>query len=449
MRRVNILTAAFCLTALAGMLVTKAQVAETRGLTTLAVDPGDPPPPIPPMTIAQGEHSGWCADDPGFAGADFLIRDPDAWGAFWAGHCPDPVPPPPVDFERHVVIAALQGFQPSGCGPNISIVDLRLDGPFTQVVIVDDRRPGPCDMITHPFHLVAAPREAFPPQRSVIFKHERPFPEAGTIIGHVFGEPPEDGGPIPLPGAHVMLARDNAEPRHAMTGLDGSYFFVNVEPGEYVMLAEHPDFQPVEQPVFVPPQTLVVRDFFLPPPPPPGAIVGLVLGGNPEGEPFPLDGALAQLFHENHEVERRFTNDDGFFEFEPVPPGEYVLRASHEGFFPQDFPVMVEPGGVVEHVFVLEPAEPPPPPPGALIGCVLGELDGDCVPIDGALVQLFGPDGEVRRAFTNCYGMFVIWDVPPGVYMAVAEAEGWLPAAAEVEIFPAQPTFHAFCLQQP
>ncbi|MFH1748287.1 MAG: carboxypeptidase-like regulatory domain-containing protein, partial [Planctomycetota bacterium] len=405
-------------------------------------------PPIPLITLEKGDFSAWRAGDPNFAGADMLIRNPDAWCAFWAGHHPEPIPPPPIDFEQHVVIVALQGFQPSGCGPTISIVGLRHDGPFTLVKILDDRRPGPCDIITHPFHIVAVPRAAFPPHATVIFHHQRPFPESGTIAGRVFVVPPDGEEPRPLPGTHIMLFREGIEPFHAMSGWDGSYFFVNVEPGEYVLVAEHPGFEPIEHALFVPPATRVTHDFFMEPQQPePGAIVGLVLGALPGGEPVPLGDSLVRLLRGDEEVAHFITNEDGFFEFGPIPPGEYVLVATHEGFHPQDFLVMLEPGAVVEHVFVLEPGGPPPP--GVFVGQVLGDIDGQCIPLGGALVRLFNPDGEVCRTITNPYGLFVMWDVPPGTYMALAEAEGWLPTDAEVEIFPNQPTFFIFHLQQP
>jgi hypothetical protein len=372
-----------------------------------------------------------------------------------------------------------------------------------------------------------------------VFRHVRPFPESGTVVGRVFADPPE-GEPFPLARAHVALVREGHEPRHAISGRDGSYFFVNVEPGEYVLLAQHRGFEPSEFPLFVPPETLVAHDFLLTPlppehgaivgrvlgrepfgepfplpralvrlfhgeeeiarrltndegmfgfdrvppgeyglvashegffpadarveveaggvtehvfvlearPPEHGAIVGRVLGENPEGEPFPLARALVRLFRGDEEIAHRLTTDEGGFGFERVPPGEYVLLASHEGFFPQDFVAVVEAGGVVEHVFVLEAM--PHDPPGAFVGRVLGELDeGHHIPIREALVRLFGPDGEIRRTHTGDDGRFAMHRVPPGRYVAVAEAPEWAPAEAEVAIRSGEATRRVFLLARP
>jgi hypothetical protein len=314
------------------------------------------------VTIAKGDHSGFGFNNPDFSGADLIIRDPDAWRAFWAAHTEQPDPPPPVDFQRQAVIAVIQGRQSSGGGPNIAITDVRRAGPLTEIVVVDDERPGPPDIITNPFHIVSTCREMLPPGSSVVFQHLRPLPQSGTVIGRVFARRLE-GDPVPLPGAHVVLAGQNSDPRHAMTGMDGSYFFVNVQPGQYKLRAEHPAFEPAEAAIHVPPDTLVAHDFFLTPlpPPPPGMVEGLVLGERPGDEPVPLNHALVQLFRGNLEVARRWTNEQGTFWFEEVPPGSYRLVASHQGFAPQEFLFELGSGEALHHVFILRPVPPGPP----------------------------------------------------------------------------------------
>ena len=432
--------------AVLGVVTTSAQVPPVEDVQELSVttpESCNPPDPPPLLTIAKGFESGWGHDRPGFMGADFIIRDPDAWAAFWRVHNPES-DPPPVDFERRVVIATIQGPQSTGGGPNISIVDLRPEGPLTEVVIVDDERPGPLDVITNPFHIVSVRRDLLPGQRSATFLHARPIPETGVVTGRVFAIRPE-GDPLPLPGAHVVLARPGTEPRHTLGGLDGSYFFVNVEPGEYILRAEHPDFEPREVPIVVEPDRLVGHNFFLPRIPF-GLIAGAVLGQPPEGEPFPLRGALVELFRGAERVDHRRTNEEGFFIFPRVAPGEYLVVASHEGFLPEEFLAVVEPDGHVEHVFVLQPA----PQPGAFLGRVVGEQGPEWVPIPGALVRLINAEGqEVRRAITNRRGAFAMREVPPGSYLGRAEAEGWVPAETEVLIRPGEPTYHLFELQRP
>lgn len=403
----------------------------------------DPPPP-PLRTIAKGDQSRWQHDNPDFAGATFVIGDLHAWGAFWERHAAPNVPPPPIDFRRDVVLVALQGVQPTGRGPNISLVEVHPAGPIVEIVAIDDPRPGPAPVVSNPFHIVAVERGALPPERSINFLRLRPLAETGIVTGHVLASPPQ-GQPEPLPGAHVMLVRQGAEPRHAVSGLDGSYFFVNIEPGEYLLRAEAPGFAVLEQPIVVPPNARVDRELPLLPLPP-GRIAGRVLGVEPPQTPFPLPDALVQLFRHEFEVDRRRTGPEGEFVFERVLPGPYRLVASHEGFEPQECLLVVEPNGVVQHVFVLRPA----PPPGAFEGFVLGLLPGGRkVPLPDALVRLMGPPGEVARAPTDPRGHFEMPEVPPGRFLAIAEKEGWRPGEAGVEIQSGQVTRHTFVLRRP
>lgn len=361
MHRTSKLCAVILATVIAGAAMSQAQVSATK---VHAENPSGHEAVQQPthhdlslLTIVKGDHGGWGHENSEFAGANLIIRGPDAWGAFWGAHTSEPIPPPPVDFEHQVVLVAVQGLQPTAGGPNVSIVGVHGDGPFVFVAIVDDHRPGPIDEISNPFHIVAAPKDAFPPHRAVVFQRMRPAPESGAVMGRVFGEHP-DGDPMPLGEAHVVLMRPGDEPRHAMSGMDGSYFFVNVPPGEYVMRAEHSGFEPVEFPVFLPPDAALRHDIFLPP--------------------------------------------------------------------------------------------LPPPPPGAFWGVVMGVVDeGVFEPIPGALVRLMRPEGEVRHGFTDEFGVFMIDDVPPGPYIGIAEAEGWLPAETEIGVPPGQPAFHVFLLHRP
>lgn len=133
------------------------------------------PPPMPLRTIAKGDRSRWQHENPDFAGATLVIGDPHAWGAFWDRHAGPSVPPPPIDFHRDLVLVALQGVQPTGRGPNISLVDIRPAGPIVEMVVIDDPRPGPAPVVSNPFHIVAVERGALPPERSVSFLRLRPL----------------------------------------------------------------------------------------------------------------------------------------------------------------------------------------------------------------------------------------------------------------------------------
>lgn len=231
----------------------------------------DPTAVATPITIAKGAMSQFGYDRPGFAGAALVIRDPRAWRLFWHRHTGADVPPPPIDFRHDVVIAAIQGPQTSGGGPNIAVIDVNASEPLVRVTIFDDPRPGMLDVITNPFHIVRLPRPVLPPDRSVVFERMLPIPASGVIDGEVLAAAPDDSAVHPLPRARVTLApRANTTdqpPRVAFSGLDGSFFFVNVRPGEYVLKAEHPGFLPQHRLVRVEPDRLLgVRFVLLPAP---------------------------------------------------------------------------------------------------------------------------------------------------------------------------------------
>jgi hypothetical protein len=418
---------------------------------TQAVGDGLPTDALCPcrlLTIAKGDRSGWGHNVPGFMGADLIIRDPDAWKAFWSIHTAGiipPPPPPPIDFLRQVVIATIQGIQTSGGGPNTAIVGLEQRGPFVAIGIFDDERPGPLDVLTNPFHIVAVERRCLPPQSSVVFEHAAPLPGTSVVEGHVFAGRPE-APPAPLPGAIVTLAGPNTDPApaRASTGVDGTYFFVNVPRGAYLLHAEARGFEPAEAPLQVPADARVGHDFLLRPLPPPARVTGQVMHPIPGGV-GPLPGTLMQLMYEGAVAAQTGTDERGMYLFPEVRPGKYVLRASHVGFAPQAVEIAVEPGQTVVRNFLLQPEQQPR---GALVGKVLGAPNAnERIPLADAAVMVLSSTGIVATAMTDLRGDFGIPDLPPGQYIAIAAKPGWKPQQAPVEILAGQATEHVFTLE--
>lgn len=425
-------------------------VAANDPSTGALADPGDGPDPgiCRLLTIAMGETSGFGYGQPGFLGADLIIRDPDTWLGFWALHAADhdpPPPQPPVDFRRHVVVATVQGPQPSGGGPNIAVLMVARHEQHFKIVIFDDERPGPLDVVTNPYHFVLVDRWCLPPGHSVMFEHVAPRPETGVVVGEVLGATPDDR-PKPLPGAHVMLISDNAasDPCHTTTGMDGSFYFVNVPPGHYALRAEADGFDPETVPIHVPPDALVSHRFILmPTPQEPGAVTGRVMQETETAGTAPVPGAVLRLLRDGQVIDKTRTNNVGVYEFPEVMPGQYVLCVEHPRFLPQHREILVEPGQTRVESFVLEPR---PPEVGVFAGIVFGVTDeGELIPIPRAKVALHS-SGSLPPivAHTNEFGVFVMINVPVGEYVAVASHPEWLPEDAAVEIFPNDVTFHVF-----
>jgi len=126
-------------------------------------------------TIAQGDISYYNYGDSGFMGTDLLIKDERAWAWFWEKHTAgiEPQPPvPAIDFVREMVIVTILGYQTSGGGPGITVLEVTYEAPsrVLHVVIGKNENPGPLTVITNPFHIIKLKRTNAP---SVAFDHNK------------------------------------------------------------------------------------------------------------------------------------------------------------------------------------------------------------------------------------------------------------------------------------
>lgn len=113
---------------------------------------------LPFATIDRGEDSGAQLSSP------LAIDGPAAWSAFWAEHARSQGTPPPVDFDRDIVLVAAIG-QRVEAGDSVEIQSIRA-GARSLVVDFHQRVPGnfcsPAEKLHRPFHIVRAPRPALP-----------------------------------------------------------------------------------------------------------------------------------------------------------------------------------------------------------------------------------------------------------------------------------------------
>ena len=108
---------------------------------------------------------------------------------------------------------------------------------------------------------------------------------------------------------------------------------------------------------------------------PVGAIVGTVLGESDVEEPIPVHGAAVWLFEKAKSGQEFLadtgTNGKGFYAFESLPSGQYLLVVSADGFLPAAADATVKAGSEVHRDFLLVQASSAPT--GA---CCLGEPNG-------------------------------------------------------------------------
>jgi hypothetical protein len=125
-------------------------------------------------TVDQGEMSYCRCGDSCFTGVDMLIKESITWAAFWEEHTMgmEPRPPlPEVDFGAEMVLVAILGFQPTGGGPGIEVLEITVDSRSLNVLIEDDETQGLVPVITNPYHIVRLQTLGMP---SVVFEHQTP-----------------------------------------------------------------------------------------------------------------------------------------------------------------------------------------------------------------------------------------------------------------------------------
>jgi protocatechuate 3,4-dioxygenase beta subunit len=347
----------------------------------------------------------------------------------------------------------------------------------------------------------------------LLIVHHPPPPPA-SLSGHVFSASGTDpSAPAPLPGAHVLafpvrpempgpmpLKHENGDPPdprpfETVTDDNGYYEFPMLPPGpcKVIVLAE--GHQPGEGFVVLPSGGAEILDFVLEPlPSGPGMVMGAVFTTGEDGSTWPIAGAQVRLAGANlpatlfpppdkfedpgHPpvlVFETVTNEDGYFEFAPVPPGFYLLQVRAEGFRPEHLPVALEPGGQVTvnvelfanqdpgeggvltgHVYqdnpaglnVLEPIAE-----ALLIAVPLGDFEIPIGQIPMPDLKNEGPGGGGMLpdspfvTQTNPDGEYRFESLPSGKVAIVVIAEGFLPAFELAEILAGDTTIVDFFLR--
>ena len=151
-----------------------AQSGQPEAMATPSPSPpdGQPATPVPGAmefeTIETGQNSGIGGSGPRVVKIDTQA----AWEEFWSRHksLVTPVPPlPAVDFSREMVIAVVDGQEPSG-GYRLEITGMEMteDG---LVVRVSKEKPGERCIVTsaisQPFHIVRTSKSDQAPQLAV------------------------------------------------------------------------------------------------------------------------------------------------------------------------------------------------------------------------------------------------------------------------------------------
>ena len=274
------------------------------------------------------------------------------------------------------------------------------------------------------------------------------FVMEGMPIGRIIGVV-RDNEENPLPRSHVFLMyRDHEDGReppsfHALTNARGEYAFENIPAGAADMLAFHPEYEPDDAVVNVPPEGQIIQNFILhriAPPPPPPPDFGNLSGRVYNGEHEPIPGAMVVLERPDYRFTAE-TNDEGCYGFAELPIGLYVFVVSAEGYEPVHGQLAILPGQNIKDFYL---GAPPPPNSGNIEGTVIWGNTNE--PVPGARLELWivrddGTMQKIRETESGECGRFAFLDIPPALGLikafkdnASGTAEFHLPPGGNLDI---------------
>jgi protocatechuate 3,4-dioxygenase beta subunit len=289
----------------------------------------------------------------------------------------------------------------------------------------------------------------------------------GAIGGQVMsGSSAAEIAPWPIPGAYVFLVPTNhilpdgpvisdlpPGVQVRVTDEQGRYYFEQVWPGAYTLLAFAAGYEPGVREVWLAAGERLRVNFFLIPSGfvPTSSFAGYVFEAHtdPSFAPYPIPGALVRLIPQwpvsgdggptpmpPIAAYETLTDEQGYFEFAELPAGEYFVEVEAEGFHPLRDIVLLPAGMEVKRTFYLRPLGFEPATLDGFVreAATSSGVPGD--PIPGAEVLLVmmnviteGDDSlpGVYRAFTNEEGYYRFAAVPPTSYQVAVSAAGFEP----------------------
>ena len=307
-----------------------------------------------------------------------------------------------------------------------------------------------------------------------------PPDKSGEVFGIVAGWNEDGATTHPLAGAVIEVFKaipDEEEGSkcipppilQAVTDENGLYDIPNIPEGFWQIVARAEGYLPMVQEVDIIPDEKTemnfILNFFSEPTPTPA---GPVIKGRVFEKCFqtndlkPIAGALVKIQKLVSALDIStsppllvYTDQEGFYIAENLEPGYYSMEAQADVYYPGFRHVLLGFDEIKIVHFALAPIPPEPtqtplPENGSLYGVVFAlgpqKCDGPTTPIAGALVSLYPllkesiwkDPGVVASAVTNESGQYQIPDIPPGCYVAVAEAAGFLRCVKNVIMPPGE-----------
>ena len=254
--------------------------------------------------------------------------------------------------------------------------------------------------------------------------------QLGSISGNVLADiDNDDAGDNPL--AEVAVTLEDAEGNviaTTTTGEDGSYSFVDVPAGDYVVTQtnlddSYSDVTPNAIEVTLAAGASLVDNNFVDEQL--GSIEGMVLAdlNNDDSGDSPLvEVTLTLKDAEGNELATTITGEDGSYSFADIPAGDYVvtqtnLDDTYSDVSPRNIEISLDAGASFSNVdFVDEQL-------GSISGSVLADIDNDDAgddPLAGVTVELLDSEGELVASVASDENGFYSFDnIPAGSYQVV------------------------------
>lgn len=238
-------------------------------------------------------------------------------------------------------------------------------------------------------------------------------PPKGAISGMVMDQDsrPLSGVSVSIPGVI------------ALTGADGLYTFLNLEPGSYTVHFTKPGYNTVDLVCDVKGGQTTTLNAVLTTtvvPPTKGSISGKVTDTSGYG----ISGATVTYGTPTSIIGTTTTDGSGNFKFTEVVPGSYMATASKTGYISATTSVAVTAGNNTYCVLTLAPE---PPSTGCLGGTVTEKMTGAL--LSGVTVTING-----STCVTGTDGTYAFSHLPVGTFTVTYEKVGYKPYNTSVTI---------------
>lgn len=254
-----------------------------------------------------------------------------------------------------------------------------------------------------------------------------PFLNTGSISGTITDP---DGNPVT--NVLVKILSNNHDPLyHALTDINGYYSISAITPGsEYHLAIVKDGYLLNEVTIFsiIAGQALDIEATITPDP---SAALSTITGHLYDSENIPLEGVICSLskIEEGEEIPIGITstNEYGQFAFVNIELGNYIGRATKQGYVPSTIEIqIITPGSIIDLTGNMEIS--PTESQGTINGTI---VDDEGTGIVDAVVILYEVSGDpenptltpIRYTRTISGGAYLFGDVPQGNYIVKANKE--------------------------